>query len=143
MGVSKRLPLVVGTIVLATAVAACVSTNVTTLVAPEKYPPVSADSVQVFFSEQEIRDKGYEFERVALIYATGSAEYTSESGMVNKLRREAGKRGANGIILEPIREPGAGAKIVGALLGTGTQRKGQVVAVRWWVPSDSTTAPPR
>ena len=88
-----------------------------------------------------MKEKGYQFERVALIYASGSAEYTRESGMVNKLRQEAAKRGANGIILEPIREPGAGAKVVGAIFGIGTQRKGQVVAVHWWVPADSTSTP--
>jgi hypothetical protein len=57
--------------------------------------------------------------------------------MVRKLRKDAGKRGANGIVLNPIHEPGAGAKVVGALFGVGTQRKGEAVAVRWWVRSDS------
>jgi hypothetical protein len=117
---------------------ACVSTNSTMLVPPQKYAPVPEDSVQVFFTEQEITDKGYRYERVALIYASGSAEYTSESGMVKKLRREAAKLGANGIVLNPIREPGAGAKVVGAIFGIGTQRKGEVVAIRWWVRADST-----
>lgn len=119
---------------------ACVSTNTTMLVPPQKYPAVSEDSVQVFLSEQELKDKGYGYERVALIYATGSAEYTSESGMVKKLRHDAGQRGANGIVLNPIHEPGAGAKIAGAIFGIGTQRKGEVVAVRWWPASDSTHA---
>lgn len=96
----------------------------------------------LFLSEQEIKDKGYQFERVALIYATGSSEYTSESGMVRKLRHDAGQRGANGIVLNPIHEPGAGAKIAGALFGIGTQRKGEVVAVHWWVNTDSTATRP-
>ena len=122
----------------ATLLSACVSTNTTMLVSPQKYAPVPEDSVQVFLSEQEIREKGYQFERVALIYATGPTEYTSESGMVRKLRRDAGQRGANGIVLNPIHEPGAGAKIAGALFGIGTQRKGEVVAVRWWIRADTT-----
>jgi hypothetical protein len=125
-------------VVAALAMCGCVTTNTTMLVPPQKYAPVPADSVRVFLSEQEIKDKGYDFERVALIYATGSAEYTSESGMVKKLRHDAGQRGANGIVLSPINEPGAGAKVVGALFGVGTQRKGEVVAVRWWVRTDST-----
>lgn len=128
-------------LVLATAaLAACVSTNTTMLVPPQKYAAVPADSVQVFLSEQELKDKGYQYERVALIYATGSAEYTSESGMVKKLRHDAGQRGANGIVLNPIHEPGAGAKIAGAIFGIGTQRKGEVVAIHWWQASDSTGA---
>ena len=124
-------------VIAAFALSGCVSTNTTMLVPPQKYAPVAEDSVQVFLSEQEIKDKGYQFERVALIYATGSSEYTSESGMVKKLRHDAGQRGANGIVLNPIHEPGAGAKIAGALFGIGTQRKGEVVAVHWWVRSDS------
>jgi hypothetical protein len=124
-------------VIAAFALSGCVSTNTTMLVPPQKYGPVPEDSVQVFLSEQEIKDKGYQFERVALIYATGSSEYTSESGMVRKLRHDAGQRGANGVVLNPIHEPGAGAKIAGALFGVGTQRKGEVVAVRWWVRSDS------
>jgi hypothetical protein len=126
------------TVIAAALLSGCVSTNTTMLVPPQKYAPVPEDSVQVFLSEQEIKDKGYQFERVALIYATGSSEYTSESGMVRKLRRDAGRRGANGIVLNPIHEPGAGAKVAGALFGIGTQRKGEVVAVRWWVHNDST-----
>ncbi len=129
-------------VITAALLSACVSTNTTMLVPPQKYAPVPDDSVQVFLSEQEIKDKGYQYERVALIYATGSAEYTSESGMVRKLRHDAGQRGANGIVLNPIHEPGAGAKVAGALFGIGTQRKGEVVAVHWWVRTDSTATRP-
>lgn len=129
--------LVVAVLAVGVALAACVTTNTSMLVSPEKYPAVSPEDVVVFFSEAELKEKGYTFERVALIYASGSAEYTNESGMIAKLRLEAGKRGANGIIMAPIREPGAGAKVVGAIFGTGTQRKGEVVAVRWWVPAEA------
>jgi hypothetical protein len=134
--VSRPALLAVATLILC----ACVSTNTTMLVPPQKYAAVPEDSVEVFLSEQELKDKGYQYERVALIYATGSSEYTSESGMVKKLRHDAGQRGANGIVLNPIHEPGAGAKIAGALFGIGTQRKGEVVAVHWWVRTDSTSA---
>jgi len=49
--------------------------------------------------------------------------------MLNKMRDEAGKMGANGVLLAAIDEPGTGAKIAGAVLGVGVNRKGQVIAI--------------
>jgi len=37
--------------------------------------------------------------------------------------------GANAIILDAVSEPGAGAKMLGAVLGIDTDRKGKVVAI--------------
>jgi len=45
------------------------------------------------------------------------------------MRKEAGKLGANGIILDSLSEPSAGAKIAGAFHGTGAQRTGKVIAI--------------
>jgi hypothetical protein len=70
-----------------------------------------------------------------LLNSTGSTGFTSESGMMKSMRKKAADVGANGIIMGNIDEPGAGAKVVGAFLGTGTQRKGKSVAIL--VPSDS------
>lgn len=56
--------------------------------------------------------------------------------MMKSMRKKAADVGANGIIMGDINEPGAGAKVVGAFLGTGTERKGKSVAI--FVPGDST-----
>ena len=71
-----------------------------------------------------------EYTRVAIIEATGSGEFTDQTDMLEAMRERAGKIGANAILLPQINEPGAGAKVAAAVFGTGTQRKGNVVALR-------------
>jgi hypothetical protein len=125
-------------------VAGCVTSSTTMLVEPEKYPPVPADSVQVFASEDELKENGYEYEAVALLDAGGGADYTNDRMIVNELRQEAAKIGANGIVLVELEGPsfteGLLGAIVGAALscsqcGSGGTRSGKVVAVRWWIPA--------
>jgi hypothetical protein len=45
------------------------------------------------------------------------------------MREKAGKLGANAIILDTIVEPGALAKVAGAVLQTGTSRTGRAIAI--------------
>lgn len=107
----------------------CVQTQATLLnPSAQAYPPVAPDSVIILTSDTELDT--LEFARVAMIEATGSGEWTSQTGMLEAMRKKAGKMGANAILMPAINEPGAGAKVAGAFLGTGTQRKGQVVALR-------------
>lgn len=49
--------------------------------------------------------------------------------MFEKAKQKAATLGANGIILGEVNEPSEGAKIAGAIFGTGTTRRGHVVAV--------------
>ena len=116
-------------IALALLVAGCVSTKAI-LVDPSAstYPPVAPNEVRIFTSEAELDSLTYV--RVAIIEATGSGEYTSQTGMLEAMRKKAGALGANGVILPQINEPGAGAKVAGAIFGVGTQRKGNAVAIR-------------
>lgn len=109
--------------------AACVSTKAI-LVDPTapKLAPVPPDSVRIFTAESELDTLDYV--RVAVIEASGSGEFTSQSGMLNAMRQKAAKLGANGILLPQIQEPGAGAKVAAAIFGLTTQRKGSVVAIR-------------
>lgn len=90
--------------------------------------PVAPSEVRIFTSESELDTLRYT--RVAIIEATGSGEFTSQSGMMEAMRKKAATLGANAILLPAINEPGAGAKVAAAVLGTGTQRKGSVVAIR-------------
>ena len=110
-------------------VGGCVSTKAIYLdPSVAAYPPVSPDAVRIFTSEAELDSLTYV--RVAIIEATGSGEYTSQTDMLAAMRKKAGELGANGVILPQINEPGAGAKVAGAIFGTGTQRKGNAVAIR-------------
>ena len=82
-----------------------------------------------------------DYVRVAIIEATGSGEWTNQSEMLEAIRRKAGELGGNGVILPRVDEPSAGAKVAAAFLGTGTQRKGNAVAVRVIGPKRRTTPP--
>lgn len=107
---------------------ACVQTNAVVLnpsAAP--FPPIAPDSVRIFTTEAELDTLVYT--RVAIIEATGSGEFTSQTKMLEAMREKASKLGANGLLVPKIAEPGAGAKVAGAIFGTGTERKGSVVAI--------------
>ena len=51
------------------------------------------------------------------------------------MRKKAAEVGASGIIMGGIDEPGGGAKVAGAFLGTVTERTGPSVAL--FVPADT------
>ena len=113
------------------ALTACVRTSTVPLGAPRAHAPVPPQDVQVFLKEADVPGP---FEKIALINAEGATGWTSENGMVEKVRKEAGKLGANGVILEAIQEPSAGAKVAGAFLGVAASRHGKVVAIRFTKP---------
>jgi hypothetical protein len=55
--------------------------------------------------------------------------------MIESMRDKAAEVGANGIILKGIDEPSALTKVIGQVAQTGSQRKGNALAI--YVPSDS------
>lgn len=111
---------------------ACVSTNAAVLNPSAKLPSVCADGVQLFTSADKV---GKDYQEVALLNSKGESSWTSEQGMYNSQRKKAAALGANGIILNAINEPKPGTKIIGAVLGTGTERKGSALAI--YIPADS------
>lgn len=122
------------TLLLAMAVltlSACVSTNSIPLGTPSTYAAVPAEQVRVFLTEADVPG---EFEKLALINAKGESSWTDEEQMIRAMQKEAGKLGANAIILGEFKEPSAGAKVAGAFLGTSVERKGQVLAIRIVTP---------
>jgi len=110
--------------------AGCVSTRVV-LIDPTAAPldPVPPANVRILTTEAELATLDYV--RVAIIEASGSGEYTSQASMIEAMRRKAGALGANALLLPQIQEPGAGAKVAGAIFGVGTERKGNVIAI--WI----------
>lgn len=111
---------------------ACVSTNAAVLDASVKLSPICDRGVIVYLNAGEV---GKDYKEIALLNSKGESGYTTEAGMVHSQQQKAAKLGANGIILNPISEPKPGTKIIGAVLGTGTERKGSALAI--WVPADS------
>lgn len=120
---------IAGAAVAALALSACVTTNAVLLnPAAAPRPKVPPDSVRVFMVPGDVPGA---YEQIAFITAEGSAEWTDQSGMVEAMRRKAGDLGANGIILGGIDEPSSGAQVAAAIFGTGTTRRGRVLAIRW------------
>lgn len=104
----------------------CVSVSAVKLGTVTERPPIPADEVIVYRTADQVP---FEYEEIALLTAKGEAGWTDEEDMFNAMRKKAGKLGANAIILDAISEPSAGAKIAGAVLGTGAERKGKAVAI--------------
>lgn len=112
---------------------ACVQTNAVRLGAAPQRAPVHEDSVLVYRTASQVPGK---YEEVAMLNSTGNTGMTNEEQMFNSMRKKAGQLGANGIVLDGISEPSAGAKVAGAVLGTGAERKGKAIAI--YVFPDST-----
>jgi hypothetical protein len=104
----------------------CVQTQVTKLSNRGNYDPIPPDDVTVYLTTEDIKG---EFEKIGLIHAQGETSWTNEQQMIHAARKAAGDMGANGIVLGEVDEPSAGAKIAGAFFGTGTTRRGEVLAV--------------
>jgi hypothetical protein len=107
-------------------VASCVSVNTTKLGTGANRPPVPADQVAIYRTADQVQGK---YEEIALINAKGDSAWSSEAGMFKQMRKKAGLMGANGIILDAVSEPSAGAKIAGAIFGVGAERKGKAIAI--------------
>ena len=116
--------------------AGCVAVNSTQLGLAQLRPPVPVDQVAVYRTADQVPGK---YQEVALLNATGSSSMTTEKGMFEKMKKEAGKLGANGIILDALSEPGAGAKVAAAFLGVGVNRKGRAIAIYYRASSSSTS----
>jgi hypothetical protein len=111
----------------------CVHTNAAVLDPSALYQKTCPGAVVVYTSPERV---GRPYREVALLNSKGESGWTSEAGMVNSQRKKAAEVGANGLVVGGIDEPKAGTKIIGALLGTGAERKGKAVAI--YVPDDST-----
>ena len=89
--------------------------------------PSILQDVVIYLSEADIPA---DWKPIAIIHAQGEAQLTTESKMLRKSRERAAELGANGLLIEEIKEPSAAAQIAGEVLGTGSTRRGRVVAIR-------------
>jgi hypothetical protein len=124
----SKLPLLPAACLLA----ACVSTNAAVLDPTVKYQKICPDGVRIFTSAARVDG---DYREVALLHSKGESGWTDERGMSASQRGKAAQLGANGIIAGDIKEPNAGTKIIGAVLGTGSERKGAALAI--YIPGDS------
>lgn len=110
----------------------CVQTKAAVLDVSAQRAPICSNGVKLYPDSASV---GQPWELIAILTSTGQTGSTSVAGMMNSQRQKAAPVGANGVILGHDTEPGSGAKVAGAFLGTGTQRTGDAKAIL--VPGDS------
>ncbi|NUQ11781.1 MAG: hypothetical protein HUU26_05540 [Gemmatimonadaceae bacterium] len=109
------------------ALASCLHTNATLLdPSRPRRPAVPPGLVRIYLTPDDVKAR---YEEIALLHSRGDADWTDERAMLESMRGEAGRLGANGVILNTIREPSGAERVAGAVLGTPTQRKGRAVAI--------------
>jgi hypothetical protein len=91
----------------------CVSTQ-STVINPSSavHPATSPSQVVIYSRADEIRGK---YEEIALLNSRGDSIWRSENAMLESIRESAAKVGANGVIMDAMSEPGAGAKVASFL----------------------------
>ncbi len=124
----------------ALAVVACVSTNAAVMNRQLVRPAINPDSVIVYRTAEQVPRP---YDEIALLNSKGDAEWTNESKMMKSMQKKAAELGANGIILGDTKEPGTGARVAKALLGTSANRRGKAIAIYVHAVGtrDSTTVP--
>jgi len=95
---------------------------------PQRYAPITVQEVTVFLSPEELQADSIRYERLGMMFAKGSHSFTDQQQMVRKLREEAAKIGANGLVMQQIQEGK-----YNWFWGTEDPRTGSAMAVRWWV----------
>lgn len=100
-------------------------TDATMLSTGQVRPPVPMDQVVVYRTADQVPGK---YEEIALLHSTGDTRF-AEARLYQSMKKKAGSLGANGIILDAVSEPGAGAKVAAAIFGMGAERKGKALAI--------------
>ncbi len=123
----NRLLEMVGLLAVGLLTVGCVYTTATMLgTASHKREPIEPKFVKLYTTAAQIKGK---YEEVALLHSEGEVTLRNEALMYESMREEAGKLGANGIILDAMSEPSAGAKIAAWVLSVPAYRKGKALAV--------------
>ena len=89
-------------------------------------PRVEPDRVAIYLEEDQVPGA---YQEVGLLHVTGSESWSSESELYRKLQEEAGRLGANALILEPGREPSTREKIAARRLNLDMGREARAVAI--------------
>jgi len=108
--------------------AGCVQVSKTVLI-DRSSMPVPRESVYVFLANDSIPAS---CERVAILHASGDEDMVNEGDMMNELRSEAGKLGANAIHILSMEEAGGGERAAAAFFGTEADMDSDAVAL--WCP---------
>lgn len=123
---------------LALTLTGCVTARVQQL-SPVTYAPIAPEQVTVFMDPGELRADSIQYTRIALVFTSGSSEFTSSDQHMRRAREEAAKLGANGIVVQSHETGGR----YNWFWGTSSPRESSVMAIRWTtVPVAPVRKPP-
>lgn len=117
--------------------AACQPVRVTRVGSAPARPPVLTDSVRVFYSRDAVPGR---YEEIALLSTNAEWLTRGHEAMYAALRKKAGEIGANAVILSPVEEPTAVAKVASILISSPATLRGSAIAI-FLVPADSLKTP--
>jgi hypothetical protein len=109
-------------------VASCVTVSKSVLDPSFQSAPVPKEEVDVLLASFGDEIPG-DCTRVAILHASGPEDWTEEGDMIEKLRDEAGKLGANTVFVQNMVDPGTGERIVSALLDEEPDRDSDALAL--------------
>ena len=113
-------------LLLAVALAGCVSTRSTLLGSTHMLAPVPTQSVTFYRSADQVT---LPYSEVARLNSSGDWMLTNRKEMFESMRREAAKLGANGVILESVKDPNPAIKVAAAVIHVSVPRKGKALAI--------------
>ena len=107
---------------------ACVTVSKTVLTEEYVGTPVPPEQVNVLMALMGDTIPR-ECTRIAFLHASGDEDVTDEGDMLEKLREESGKLGANTLFVQTMEEAGTAERIVGEVFGTESDRDADALAL--------------
>ena len=122
MKIATRMSVLMAAVLLA----GCVTTSAAMLgTSATARPMLPPEQVALFRVASQVPGR---YEEVALLSSVGDSDVTDEAEMFASMKEKAGELGANGIILDAVIEPSAGAEVAATIFGVSAQRKGKAIA---------------
>lgn len=119
--------LVAAVLGVAMSVGGCVSTSATMLSGSAALPATDPASVTLYRTASQVPGA---YREIALLDSVGDSMGTNPSQMYNSMKAKAAAIGANGVIIDGVSEPSAGAQVASLIFGVGgAQRRGRSVAI--------------
>jgi len=114
-------------------VAACVPVTTTMLNPFAQFAPVEPERVRIFTDTAELAE--YDYERVAILNASGDFKWVGEEDLYKAIREKAGAIGANAVLLASQMDPSPEEKVCAVLTlvltgyGSAADRKAEFIAI--------------
>lgn len=126
-GAIMKSLLVAAAVVTALCLGGCVSTSATMLAGGAAMPATDPASVTIYRTASQVPGA---YREMALLDSVGDSMGTNPTQMYNSMRQRAAAIGANGVIIDAVSEPSAGAQVASLIFRVGgAQRRGRSIAI--------------